>query len=269
MMIQPLTHQGFYLYIISEVGRTGSCEERSNLLPETLSYCGSEAILVCDGPCDTWRVLKKTWQAIVKMSLHALAAAYDSDSDLNNSEDENKVEREGGKGQNPVPLKRGLDRVLENELKKELGGEEEMVKLGSKKTKNIVTEQNLEEFLNVRVPKEEPKDEYGELEAGIGKEQIPGSSFGEVFLKRELKVEYSEFGIEAGVCKKEPKFELEEGEIQDEYGELGAGMGMKQILGSSFDPVSLTKEPKEEYNEFGIGDGKQQTRWVSFDVCKK
>ena len=53
----------------------------------------------------------------------------------------------------------------------------------------------------------------------------------------------------AGVCKKEPKFELEEGEIQEpkaEYGELGAGMGMKQILGSSFDPVSLTKEPKQE-----------------------
>ena len=33
------------------------------------------------------KVLKKTWQAIVKMSLLALASADDSDSDFNNSEE--------------------------------------------------------------------------------------------------------------------------------------------------------------------------------------
>ena len=208
------------------------------------------------------------------MSLLALAAAYDSDSDSNDSKNENEVnKREVGKGQDTAPpLKRGLDQVLDKEMKKEIGDEEEIVKLESKKTKNIVKEQNLEESLNVLVPKEEPKKEYGELEAGIGKEEIPGSSVGEPLLKRELKVEYSEFGIEAGVCKQEPKVELEEGEIQEpkeEYGELGAGMGMQQTPGSSFDPVSLTEEPKKEYSEFGIGDGKQQTHCVSFDVCKK
>ena len=36
-------------------------------------------------------------KTIVKMSLLALAVAYDSDSDLSDSEDENKVEKEVNK----------------------------------------------------------------------------------------------------------------------------------------------------------------------------
>ena len=78
----------------------------------------------------------------------------------------------------------------------------EMVKSDSKK--NIVKNQNLGESLNVLVPKEEPKDEYGELE------QIPGSSFGAVSIQRDPKEEYSEVGTEAGgVCKVELELELE------------------------------------------------------------
>ena len=135
------------------------------------------------------------------MSLIALAAAYDSDD----SKEESEMEREVASGQDHVlPLKRRLDQVLGKEMKQEMGDGEEMVKPDSKKTK----EQNPEESFNVLVPKEEPKDEFGKLE------QIPGSSFDAVSIKRELKEEYSEFGREAGgVCKNEPKLELEEGEI--------------------------------------------------------
>ena len=194
------------------------------------------------------------------MSSLANAVAYDSDS--KNSDDESKVEREVSKGQDPVPpLKRGLDQSFDKEIKKEMGDEEGTVKPESKKTKN----NGLEESLNVPFPKEEPKDGYGELEAGMEKEQIPGSSFGEVLLKRELKEEYCEFGIEGGVCKKEPKVEMEEGEIQepkDEYGELLAGMGMQQIPPEVyFGAVSLKREPKEEYSELTGANGGQ-------DLCK-
>ena len=194
--------------------------------------------------------------------MSSLANAYNSDSDSKNSDDESKLEREIGKGQDPVlPLKRGLDQVFDKEIKKEMGEEEGTVKPESKKTKN----NGLEESLNVPFTKEEPKDGYGELEAGMGKEQIPGSSFAEVLLKRELKEEYCEFGIEGGVCKKEPKVELEEGEIQepkDEYGELIAGMGMQQIPPEvSFGAVSLKREPKEEYSELTGANGGQ-------DLCK-
>ena len=109
------------------------------------------------------------------MSLLTLAAAYDSDSDSNNTKENGEMEREVVKGDNH-------DQVLGREMKEETGVGEELV--------------------NVLVPKEEPKDEYGELE------QIPGSSFGAVSIKREPKEEYSEFGREAGgVCKNEPKLE--------------------------------------------------------------
>ena len=88
-------------------------------------------------------------KAIVKMSLLALAAAYDSDSDLSNSEDE-KVEREVNKGEDLVPpLKRGLDQVFDKEMKKEMGDGVGMVKPDSKKTKNIEKEQNPEESFNL------------------------------------------------------------------------------------------------------------------------
>ena len=133
------------------------------------------------------------------MSMLALAAAYDPDSDSNNIDEESEVEREVAKGEDPVPpLKRGLDQVLDKEIMTE------MVKSDSKK--NIVKEQNPEESLNV-----------------------PGSSFGAVSLKREPnKEEYSEFEAEAGRqqfhgvspdghgCKKKPKVELEVGEAGEE-----------------------------------------------------
>ena len=66
---------------------------------------------------------------------------------------------------------------------------------------------------------QEPKAEYGELESGMGKQEMQGPSFGEGSLKREFKEEYSEFETESGgsldVFKKEPKVELEEGDSGD------------------------------------------------------
>ena len=214
------------------------------------------------------------------MSLLALASAYDSDSDLNNSEDEveRSGEREVGKGPDPVPpLKRGLVQVCDKEMKKVIGGEEEMVMQESKRTKNVVKEQNL-------VPKEEPKEMYGELGAVMGMKQIPGSSFDPVSLTKEPKEEYSEFGNGDGiqqthwgsfdVCKKEPKDELEEGEIQEpkvEYGELEAGLGKHQIPGASFGEVLLKREPKEEYSDFEADSGREQNHGDCLvgHVCKK
>ena len=58
------------------------------------------------------------FQKDIVMSLLELAAAYDSDSDLSNSEEESKVEREVVKVQDPVPpLKRGLDQEFDKEMK--------------------------------------------------------------------------------------------------------------------------------------------------------
>ena len=55
------------------------------------------------------------------MSMLALAAAYDPDSDSNNSDKESEVERKVAKGENPVPpLKRGLDQVLHKEILTEM-----------------------------------------------------------------------------------------------------------------------------------------------------
>ena len=142
------------------------------------------------------------------MSLLALAAAYDSDSGSNNSETDGEIAK-------------GEDHVLGKEVKQEMEDGEEMVKPVSEKTKK----QKPEASSNVLVPKEEPKDEYGELE------QTPGSSFGAVSLKKEPKEEYSEFGEEARP-RQQTKVELEEGEIQepkDENGETKAGMGKQEM----------------------------------------
>ena len=134
------------------------------------------------------------------------------------------MEREVASGQDHVlPVKRGLDQVLDKVVNQEMEDEDEIVQPGSKKTKNIVKEQNLEESSNGLIPKVEPKDECVELE------QIPGSSFGAVSQKREPnKEECSEFEAEAGrqqfywvspeghVGKKKPKIEAEVGEAGEE-----------------------------------------------------
>ena len=222
---------------------------------------------------------------------------WTSEEDLKNNEEESGVEREVDKGEDPVlPLKRGLDQLFDKEIKQEMGDGEEMVKPDSKKSKNIVKGQNLEESITVLFPKKEPNDKYGELE------QTPGSSFGVVSLKNEPKEENSEFGEDAGtcgvsfdVCKKETKVELEEGEIEeanDENGETKAGMGKQEmqgvsflkrevkeeysevgkenveegeIPGASFGAVSVKREPKEEYSELEAEAGRLQFS----DVCKK
>ena len=161
-------------------------------------------------------------------------------------------------------LKRGPDGLFVEEINKQVVDGEDREEPGSKKMKNL---QNL--------LYEEPKSE---LEAGI-----------EVKLKEcsDLEVSLGEVSLDEVssdelLCKKRPKVELEEGEVDEtkkEYGEVSP----KKELKSEYNELKMAghmckKEPKDElggeeekaeelkleYGELDAGMGKQKLLGDSF-----
>ena len=129
-------------------------------------------------------------------------------------------------------LKRGPDGLFVEEINKQIVDGEDREEPGSKKMKNL---QNLEESLL----DEEPK---GELEAGIEVKFKEECSDLEVSL---AEVSLDEVSSDELLCKKRPKVELEEGEVDEtkkEYGE-----------------VSPKKELKSEYNELKMAGVKHDS----------
>ena len=152
------------------------------------------------------------------MSLFALAEAYDSDSDFNNSEDESESKKDG-LDQN---LKRVPGEVFDKERTEEMTNREDLL-----------------------------KEEYGECEATIGRQLMQGAS-----TKREPKEEYGEISPGGHFCKRELKVELKEEEDAEkpkvEYEEIGADMEEQKPQ------VSLKRKVKEEYGEFDEEVGREQ-----------
>ena len=152
------------------------------------------------------------------MSLFALAEAYDSDSNFNNSEDESESKKDG-LDQN---LKRVPGEVFDKERTEEMTNREDLL-----------------------------KEEYGECEATIGRQLMQGAS-----TKREPKEEYGEISPGGHFCKRELKVELKEEEDAEkpkvEYGEIDADMEEQKPQ------VSLKRKIKEEYGEFDEEVGREQ-----------
>ena len=171
-------------------------------------------------------------------------------------------------------LKRGPDGLFVEEINEQIVDGEDREEPGSKKMKNLPN-------LEVSLLYEEPKSE---LEAGIEVKFKEECSDLEVSLG---EVSLDEVSSDELLCKKRPKVELEEGEVDEtkkEYGEVSLKKELKseynelKMAGVNHDSHMCKREPKDElgeeeetaeelkleYGELDAGMGKQKLLGDSF-----